>query len=306
MRLKWGRPDLSTYVDRFDIPPAEGDFAVTFLGVSTLLFDDGESAVMTDGYFSRPSLPKVALGRIAPDDDRIDSALGRTGARHLAAVLPVHTHFDHALDSAVVAERTGALLVGGESAANIGRGAALAEDRLRVVTPGETLSLNGFDITLIESNHCPPDRFPGSITAPVVPPVTSKAYRCGEAWSILVRHSSGRIALVQGSAGYVPGALVGHRADVAYLGVGQLGLQHPRYIRTYWAETVETVGAKSVVLIHWDDFFRPLDVPLRALPYIGDDLDVTMRVFAELAAEQGVELHFPTVWRREDPWASLR
>jgi L-ascorbate metabolism protein UlaG (beta-lactamase superfamily) len=61
-----------------------------------------------------------------------------------------------------------------------------------------------------------------------------------------------------------------------------------------------------VVLIHWDDFFRPLDVPLRALPYAGDDLDVTMRVFTELAAEDGTDLHFPTVWRREDPWASLR
>ena len=279
---------------------------MTFLGVSTLLIDDGESAVLTDGYFSRPSLPKVVLGKIAPDHDRIDKVLDRAGARDLAAVLPVHTHFDHALDSAVVADRTGALLVGGESAANIGRGAGLAEDRLRVVSSGETLSLGGFDITWIESDHCPPDRFPGSITAPVVPPVTSKAYRCGEAWSMVLSHASGRTALVQGSAGYVPGALRGHRAEVAYLGVGQLGLQDPHYIRTYWAETVEAVGAKRVVLIHWDDFFRPLDVPLRALPYIGDDLDVTMRVFAELSAEQGVELHFPTAWRREDPWASLR
>ena len=44
----------------------------------------------------------------------------------------------------------------------------------------------------------------------------------------------------------------------------------------------------------------------RALPYIGDDLDVTMRVFAGLSAEQGIALHLPTAWRREDPWAALR
>jgi L-ascorbate metabolism protein UlaG (beta-lactamase superfamily) len=93
---------------------------------------------------------------------------------------------------------------------------------------------------------------------------------------------------------------------VAYLGIGQLGLQDEDYIRTYWAETVQTVGAKAVVLIHWDDFFRPLDKPLRALPYAGDDLNVTMRVFGELAADQHVRLHFPTVWQREDPWASGR
>jgi hypothetical protein len=59
------------------------------------------------------------------------------------------------------------------------------------------------------------------------------------------------------------------------------------------------------VLIHWDDFFRPLDRPLRALPYAGDDLDATMRVLVPLAERDGVTLHFPTLWRSEDPWRSL-
>jgi L-ascorbate metabolism protein UlaG (beta-lactamase superfamily) len=305
MRLKPGRPDLARYADRFDVPAAEGDFSVTFLGVSTLLLEDRESAVMTDGYFSRPSLARVGLGKVAPDDGRIAAALARTGTTRLEGVLPVHTHFDHALDAAAVAHRTGGLLLGGESTANVGRGGGLPEERIRVVTSGERVTLGGFDVTWIESEHCPPDRYPGTIDAPLVPPARAKAYRCGEAWSLLVRHTSGRTALVQGSAGFVPGALAGHRADVAYLGVGQLGLQDEGYLRTYWSETVRTVGARSVVLIHWDDFFRPLDVPLRALPYAGDDLDVTMRVLTELAAEDRTGLHFPTVWRREDPWVSL-
>jgi L-ascorbate metabolism protein UlaG (beta-lactamase superfamily) len=145
MRLKLGRPDLGQYADRFDVPAADGDFAVTFLGVSTLLIDDGESAVLTDGYFSRPSLAKVGLGKIAPDHDRIDAALARTRTTRLAGVLPVHTHFDHALDSAVVAEQTGALLVGGESTANVGRGGGLPQERLRVVSSGESMQLGGFD-----------------------------------------------------------------------------------------------------------------------------------------------------------------
>ncbi|MGZ4560608.1 MAG: MBL fold metallo-hydrolase [Mycobacteriaceae bacterium] len=305
MRLKLGRPDLSRYTDRFDVPPARGGFSVTFMGVSTLLFNDGKSALITDGYFSRPSLVKVGFGKIAPDRDRVDSALARTGTRQLSAVMPVHTHFDHALDSAVVAERTGAVLIGGESAANVGRGHGLPEQQLRVVASGESLSLGGFNITWVESEHCPPDRYPGRITEPVVPPTRAQAYRCGEAWSLVVEHLSGRTALIQGSAGYVPGALAGHRAEVAYLGVGQLGLQDEDYLRGYWAETVQSVGARSVVLIHWDDFFRPLEEPLRALPYAGDDLDVTMRTFEQLASQQGVEMHFPRAWQREDPWASV-
>jgi hypothetical protein len=58
-----------------------------------------------------------------------------------------------------------------------------------------------------------------------------------------------------------------------------------------------------VVLIHWDDFFRPLHAPLRALPYAGDDLDVSMRVLSRLAREDGVPLHLPTLWERADPWS---
>ncbi|NEK86815.1 MBL fold metallo-hydrolase [Blastococcus saxobsidens] len=309
MRMKPGRPSLADRADLFDVPAASGDLGVTFLGVSTLLFDDGQDAVLTDGFFSRPPLLRVALGRVAPDAGRIDAALGRLGldgpGSRLRAVVPVHTHVDHALDSAAVAARTGAVLVGGGSAAQVGRGGGLPDSRIQLVAPHAPMPFGSFTLTFVESAHCPPDRYPGRITEPVVPPVRTTAYRCGEAWSVLVAHRSGRTTLVQGSAGFVPGALAGVRADVVHLGVGQLGVQSEDYIRAYWAETVEAVGAREVVLVHWDDFFRPLDRPLRGLPYAGDDLDVTLRVLGGLAAAQGVGLHLPTVWRREDPWSLL-
>ena len=308
MRVKLGRPDLDRYARWFDVAPATGDFSVVFLGVATLLLDDGHSALLTDGFFSRPSLLKVGLTRLAPDAGRISAALARAGldGRRLDAVVPVHTHFDHAMDSAVVAQRCGATLLGGRSVAHIGRGHGLPSDRIRVVATGERVTCGSFTLTFVASAHCPPDRYPGVITQPVVPPVRASAYRCGEAWSLLIRHTSGRTALVQGSAGFVAGALEGYRADVAYLGVGQLGLNDEGYLGSYWRETVRAVGARSVVLIHWDDFFRPLDRPLRALPYAGDDLDTTMRVLSRLAEHDGVTLHLPTVWRREDPWSALR
>ncbi|MFC6341611.1 hypothetical protein ACFP8W_06455, partial [Nocardioides hankookensis] len=67
MRLKLGRPDIGRYAARFDVPPADGPLGVTFLGVASLLLDDGETRLMTDGFFSRPGLAKVALGKVAPD-----------------------------------------------------------------------------------------------------------------------------------------------------------------------------------------------------------------------------------------------
>jgi L-ascorbate metabolism protein UlaG (beta-lactamase superfamily) len=305
MRLKPGRPDLADYAGYFDAPAAGPDAAltVTWCGVTTLLIGDGSSAVMTDGFFSRPSLAAVGLRPLTPSAPRIEGCLTRIGADRLDAVLPVHTHYDHAMDSAAVAERTGARLVGGASAVHLGRGHGLPEDRLTAVTPGEPVSLGAFDVTLIEASHCPPDRFPGVIDAPVVPPAKVSAFKCGEAWSTLVAHrASGRRLLIVGSAGYVRGALAGQRADVVYLGVGQLGLQPESYLVEYWTETVRTVGARRVVLIHWDDFFRPLHKPLRALPYATDDLDVSMRVLSALAETDSVAMHLPTLWQRDDPW----
>lgn len=306
MRIKFGRPDINRYRLHFDLPVAASRAAltVTWMGVSTLLVDDGSTAVLTDGFFSRPGLLDVGLRKLRPSRSRIGDALDRAGVDRLAAVLPVHTHFDHAMDSAAVASRTGACIVGGESAANVARGQGLSEDRIVVATPGTELEFGTFGVTLIESEHCPPDRFPGVITAPIVPPVRASAYRCGESWSTLFHHRpTDRRLLVQGSAGFLPGALTGRHADVAYLGVGQLGVQPERYIVRYWHETVRAVGAKRVVLIHWDDFFRPLTEPLRALPYAGDDLDVTMRVLTALAERDGVAVHLPELWQRTDPWA---
>lgn len=92
--------------------------------------------------------------------------------QRLAAVLPVHSHYDHVLDSAVVAARTGALLIGGASTAHVGRGHGLPDERIAVAVPGDPLLVGDFEVTLVESQHCPPDRYPGEITAPVHP-------RCG-------------------------------------------------------------------------------------------------------------------------------
>ena len=103
---------------------------MTWAGVTTLLVDDGSSALMTDGFFSRPGLAAVGLGQIAPSASRIDGSLERLGVDRLEAVLPVHTHFDHAMDSAVVAQRTGARIVGGRSAVQVGIGGGLPKTAL--------------------------------------------------------------------------------------------------------------------------------------------------------------------------------
>lgn len=303
MRLKLGRPDLARYAHLFNLPDAPvGELGITWLGVSSLLIDDGTSAFLTDGFFSRPSLIRVGAGRVAPDHSRISAALGRAGISDLEAVIPVHSHYDHVMDAPEVARRTGARFIGGASSAQVAMGADLPTHQIETVNNGTTIPLSNGTITFIEAEHCPPDRYPGTITAPVTPPVRVTAYRCGETWSLIHRHDSGTSTLIQGSAGHRVGALAGQQAEVAYLGIGQLGVQPDDYVREYWDETVRTVGARQVVLTHWDDFFRPLDRPIRALPYAGDDLDRTMTALVEFAREDDVALHFPRLWQRESPW----
>ncbi len=173
-----------------------------------------------------------------------------------------------------------------------------------MAAPGRTMTFGTFDVTLFPGEHCPPDRYPGTITAPVRQPARVSAYRCGEAWSTVIAHRpSGRSLLVVGSAGFSPGGLAGATADVAYLGVGQLGLRPLEYLEEYWRQTVEATGARNVVLIHWDDFFRPLDRPLKPLPFAVDDLDRSVRIVSEFARRDGVGLHLPRLWQHADPWA---
>ena len=89
MRLKLGRPFIEDFVKRFDVPAAEHDapLTVTWLGVATLLVSDGSSALMTDGFFSRPGLSTVLLRRVEPSLERVIGCLERTRIRSLDAVI---------------------------------------------------------------------------------------------------------------------------------------------------------------------------------------------------------------------------
>jgi len=269
---------------------------VTFLGVSTLLFDDGETALLTDGFFSRPSLLRVAVRPLRPNLTRIDACLGRAGISRLAAVLVAHSHYDHALDAPVVAARTGAVLVGSASTAAIGAGYQLSADRLVPAPVAAPLRFGAFTVTAVESEHSHPDRFPGTIDTPVRPPARAAAYRTGGCYSFHIGHSQGT-GLVHASANFRPGALAGLRADTVYLGIGQLGKASDQFQRDYWRQVVEQVAPTRVVPIHWDRFTRPLSRPLRPLPRPVDDHRRTMAFLRRMCADTGIELTLPEAWR---------
>ncbi len=260
--LSFHRPGLEEYATHHYVSPPAGErtLTATWLGTAAVLLSDGEHSLMVDPFFTRPKgwWRLITNRPIAPDEETIARGLSEARLANLAAVLVSHSHYDHAMDAAVVARLSGAVLAGSESTANIGRGGGLPESQLRVIRPNEPLGFGSFTVSFIQSRHAglTGGRPTGDITQPLTPPARYLDYRQGGTYSILIEHALGTV-LHHGSAGFVPGALKGKKADVVFLGIA---LRED--LNAYLAETVDAVGAKRVIPTHWDDFTRPLSQPL--------------------------------------------
>lgn len=291
-------------------PIPDGAVTVRFSGTATLLFSDGETHWMTDGWFSRPGVPRLLLGKIAPDVQAVQRGLEANGISTLDAVIPLHSHYDHAMDAPEVARITGAMLLGSESTANIGRGWGLPEEQLQVLVDRQPVRLGKFVITPIESRHFEfPDpeirrRTLGEplIDAPLVPPVSVFDYRLGKAYILHVSHPKGSWLIV-GSAGYVEGALQGVSADVVFLGVGGLGSQSAAYREAFWRESVTSVAPSRIIPIHFDSLTAPLSGAFRgevkAVGWVSGGLEDTL-AFLQGKADANPQMRFHTLPRFDE------
>lgn len=240
------------------VAPKESPLTVVWLGVSTLLFDDGETQIMTDGFVSRPSLLDLLLERpIAADVNVIQQVIKDQSIDRLAAIMPVHSHYDHALDTADFARLTGADILGSKSTANIARSSKIDEVQIKTVRLGEAYTYGKFTMTFYESKHAPLSTnsgIEGEVATPFDLPAPYTAWKEGQSYAIHIAHPQGNM-LVQGSAGYVSGGLKDVDADVVFLGSGGLMGLGTDYLSAYINETVHSVNPDEVFIIHHDDLF---------------------------------------------------
>ena len=289
--VDWPRVDLAA--------PDPDSVTMTWLGVATLLFDDGETQILIDGFVSRPGVMDIVMRRrVGNDIPLINEVLLDYDTQRLAAIIPAHSHYDHAMDIGAIANRSDASIVGSESTANIARGAGVPSDQLVITETGQVHEFGEFRISLIEVPHAPvgwrgATPGAGTIDEPLQVPARVGDWREGGSYAIVLEHPQGT-AIVQGSAGFNERAFENVRADVVLLGVMQLRSLGRSYAERYWQAIVTRTGARRVLPIHFDDFTAPFG-DIRLPPRIIDDFTETSRWLTEFRRtwDQDVSLILP-------------
>jgi len=248
---------------------------VQYFGVSTLLLQDEGCAILIDGFFSRPSIAHLLFSTLKPIKAELDYAFNKTNIKRIGAVLVAHSHYDHAMDSAAVAARTDAILIGSSSTLMVAEGQGYAVAGTQLLRDRQAFRVGEFEITPIKTEHSPLSAFVGEVGPGFRREPRVWDFESNLNFSFWIRHPSANILVVP-SANLMGESLKGVTADVVFLSVGALGLESEEFVQRMWAETVVATGANLVVPIHWDDFTKSLDRPLEPLPRLADNLPLTL------------------------------
>ena len=243
----------------------ESTLELKYLGTAGWEITDGKVVVLVDPW---PSRQKYGGGG-HPDDDRPDYARGDIAVSDTALIdtlitradfiLVHHTHFDHMGDIPYIARKTGAKVIGTETAMMILRAYGIPEDQLYAVGGGEDYQFDNFSVRVIPSIHSAlnekhyHDTRRYDRTTKLEAPLRIDQFIEGGSLMFLARFE-GRSVLTMGSMNFVERDLEGIHPDVLLAGVNgsRLGLYN------YDARLLEVTGYPDVVIpTHWDNFRLP-------------------------------------------------
>lgn len=265
---------------------------VTFLGTTTLLFDDGKDQILFDAHITRPSLAKYIFSSEVTNTALADELIERHHIDRLKAIFISHSHHDHVMDAPYVANKTGAEIYGSSSAINVARGGNVEEKRLVEFQAGETYQVGDYKIKVLNSIHSKPtilnNDLGQTIDEPLVQPAKLRNYKEGGSYDFYVQ-VQGKRYLIRPSFNYIEGQLDGYKCDVLFLGVAGLAKADQQTEEKFFHETVEKTEPKLIIPLHWDNFFSPLDKPVRGMVRLVEKTEVVFYKMAMYCEKHGID-----------------
>ncbi len=219
-----------------------------WLGTNGLHLRCAEMNVLVDPFLTRPSAWQVLMNRPATPN----LALLQAELPKADMICVTHAHYDHLMDVPALAMQTGAQVLASANACRLLAGAGVPESQLRVARVGERILCRAGWIQVTEAAH------PPLIFAPLVNGNLPKRLHSPlRLWDFKMdvdlgfwMHSEGQRLLI--------GNGIAEQADVIFMAAY---CPLPRL-----EELLRRANPRRVVLIHWDDFTRPLSAPLKSLP----------------------------------------
>jgi hypothetical protein len=123
---------------------------LTWVAVTTWLVEVDDVRFLVDAFFTRPPEPVFVPNTggaytFQPNPsnrETVDAVLDALNIRKLDFILSGHSHYDHSLDIPLVAQLTGAHIIGPESSCLQAQAQGLATDRCTAVNGGEVFSFD--------------------------------------------------------------------------------------------------------------------------------------------------------------------
>ena len=214
-----------------------------WLGVAGVELKTGGQVLALDPFFTRPSITRM-LGPVSPDPSLAAEKLPECNV-----VLVTHSHYDHLVDVPEVLRHTGAVAYGSPNTCRLLRMLGTPEAQVNEVQVGDKLLLGAFKVEVINGQHSPIPFgwiFNGRLRPGLQPPLRVQDYRMDVCLGYCITVMGMRVLIC---------AAEPQPAQVLFT-VAQES-------KKYYLRLFKGVQPRIFIPIHWDNFTRPLNKPLR-------------------------------------------
>ena len=242
-----------------------GELKLTYLGNAGWEITDGRTVVLVDPFLTQFARWARSGAEAGPAPDALyvpDTALINQHVARADYILITHGHSDHALDAGYISRRTGATIIGHQTAANLARAYDVPDSALITVIGGEDYAFDTFSLRVIPNIHSALDDkryynngrgIAGNAPSGLRAPLRRKDYVEGGNLAYLLR-MGGHEVLIMGSMNYIEREMDGLRPDVALVGANSQRLE----IYDYTARLMRLLGRPALVIpSHADGYGNP-------------------------------------------------